>query len=306
MKPRVKGYLLVIAAAALYGCYPIISKFALSNGASAPLLLILKSCGLISYGLMGFLNPKVDMRPKGHPLWKIALLSLFGAVLTPLLLLSSYTFIPSGTATTVHYLYCVFTLVICVVIYHEKLDWIKAACVVMCMAGVALLYSPSLEGSAIGLGLAFASAITFALYAVYLDKSGLHDMQPVKLQFYLLCFSTPITLLYGIFSGGLENIKMSAPAWGAACGYYLIGAAAAGLFFQRGVHLIGSERTAILSTIEPLTSVLLGVLLFSEELSLKSGLGVAAILAAAVLITSVDGLRSKKLDTSKLNSNKPS
>lgn len=294
---RIKGYIFVILSAVLYGMYPIASKFAYSGGATPTDLLLLKGTALLPLALMGFLNKKTDMRIEKEgckkTLLNIAVLAAAGAVLTPLLLLTSYTLIPAGTATVIHYSYCALTLVICVVIYKDKLDPVKLLCVMLCLSGVFLLYSPKVEGSLTGMLVALASAFTFAFYTVFLDKSGLHSMGPVKLQFYILCVSVPVSVIYAAVTNTF-SFKMSAPAWGAALAYYMIGAALASVFFQMGVHRIGPERSAILSTIEPLTSVILGVTLFGEELTWRSAAGMAVIIAAAVFVTAADSLRAKR------------
>ncbi len=294
---RVKGYIFVVLSAMLYGMYPIASKFAYSGGATPVDLLLLKGTAIFPLALLGFFNKKTDMRiakpERGKTLRDIAILAVSCAVLTPLLLLSSYALIPAGTATVIHYSYCVITLVMCVIIYRDRLDPIKLVCVIMCISGVFLLYSPKIAGNLSGMLLALASAFTFAFYTVYLDKSGLHSMEPVKLQFYILTVSIPLSLIYAAATRSF-SFKMSAPAWGAALAYYMLGATFASLFFQMGVHRIGSQRSAILSTIEPLTSVVFGVTLFNEQLTWRSAAGMAVILAAAVLITVIDGKRAKR------------
>lgn len=294
MNERIKGYLFVIASAVLFGMYPIAAKCAYAGGATPINLLILKGAALLPLGIIAFFVQKQKMRiPRKTQARDIAVLAVTGALLTPLLLLLSYTYISSGAATSLHYVYCVVTLLLCVVVYREKFDIIKAICVAACVAGVYLLYAPGETGSALGIVFALASAVTYAVYTVYLDKSGLHAMNPIRLQFFVLCVSLPLSLVCAAATGTL-TFKMSAPAWGAALAYYVFGACAATLLFQLGVHYIGSQRSTILSTIEPLTSAVLGIVFFSEKLTWRFAMGMTAILAAAVLIASADGVREKR------------
>ncbi len=294
MNERVKGYLYAVASAALFGMFPIASKFALAGGATPLNLLVLKGAALLPLGVMAFAGRRVDMRvPRGKEARDVAVLAAMGALLTPLLLLLSYTYIESGAATTLHYAYCVLTLVICVVVYKEKFDFVKGVCVALCVAGVFLIYAPKQAGSLAGVLFALASAVTYAVYTVYLDKSGLHGMSPVKLQFYVLCVSVPLSVAYAAATGAL-SFKMSAPAWGAALLYSMFGSCLGTLFYQRGVHYIGSQRATILSTMEPLTSALFGAALFAERLSWRSAFGMAAVIAAAVLVAAADSLRERR------------
>ena len=50
-----------------------------------------------------------------------------------------------------------------------------------------------------------------------------------------------------------------------------------------GIQQIGAPRAALLSTFEPITSLLVGVLLLRETLDLPALLGAAIILCAVVL-----------------------
>ena len=58
--------------------------------------------------------------------------------------------------------------------------------------------------------------------------------------------------------------------------------------FQRGTFLIGGERASILSTVEPLTGVLIGIIVFQEKITIGMGIGSALVISACVLITIFD------------------
>ena len=69
------------------------------------------------------------------------------------------------------------------------------------------------------------------------------------------------------------------------------------VLFQRSTFLIGSERTSILSTLEPITSVVIGVVVFSEPLGLRDLIGSALVVLASVLIAVFDFKKSAKEKT---------
>ncbi|MBR4017233.1 MAG: EamA family transporter [Oscillospiraceae bacterium] len=60
------------------------------------------------------------------------------------------------------------------------------------------------------------------------------------------------------------------------------------VMFQRGTFLIGGERASILSTVEPLTGVLIGIIVFQEKITIGMGIGSALVISACVLITIFD------------------
>ena len=65
------------------------------------------------------------------------------------------------------------------------------------------------------------------------------------------------------------------------------------VLFQRGTFLIGGERASILSTFEPITSVLIGVIVFHETVGWQTAVGSVLVLSASVLIALFD-MKEKK------------
>ena len=61
-----------------------------------------------------------------------------GFSLTPILLFSSYNYISSGSATTIHFSYPVLVILASVFIFKEKATWTKIASVVFCVIGLVL------------------------------------------------------------------------------------------------------------------------------------------------------------------------
>ena len=53
--------------------------------------------------------------------------------------------------------------------------------------------------------------------------------------------------------------------------------------FQIGVRYIGPQNAAILSTFEPITSLVVGILVYKESLMLTGALGCVLILASVVI-----------------------
>jgi len=66
------------------------------------------------------------------------------------------------------------------------------------------------------------------------------------------------------------------------------------ILFQQGTFLIGGERASILSAVEPITGMVVGVLVFAEPLSIRSVFGSALIILAGTLIAVFDLRNGKK------------
>ncbi|MBQ7330143.1 MAG: EamA family transporter, partial [Oscillospiraceae bacterium] len=83
-------------------------------------------------------------------------------------------------------------------------------------------------------------------------------------------------------------LPQSLTGW-AWCLLFALGVTAgAVVLFQQGTFLIGPERASILSTFEPITSVVVGVVFMEEVIGLRDYVGIALVLAASVLIALFD------------------
>ena len=68
-----------------------------------------------------------------------------------------------------------------------------------------------------------------------------------------------------------------------------IGATFVGSFFyQKGVLAVGAQSAGILSTIEPIVSIIVGAMLFDERIGITGIIGSVLILTAAVIVAIID------------------
>ena len=107
------------------------------------------------------------------------------------------------------------------------------------------------------------------------------------LAFWVSSFSSVLLAVYLAATGSLA-ISMTPLGWGMSLLFSLLIAVGASVSFQVGVKEVGAQRAAILSTFEPITSIVVGILAFSEPFGLKTALGVVLILAAVLILTIFD------------------
>lgn len=172
----------------------------------------------------------------------------------------------------------------------KKITLVKALCVLLCTAGILLLSNLGQIGDStdfIGIGLSFASGITFAFYVIYLDKSGLKSMNQFELGFYMAIITGIAVLLYAAFTKTF-TYSMTPGSWILTFIFANLVTVGAVVLFQTGIRYIGPQKTSILSTFEPITSILTGILFLGEPLSFKTGIGIVLILISVVLLSKFD------------------
>ena len=80
------------------------------------------------------------------------------------------------------------------------------------------------------------------------------------------------------------TLRITPAAWMIALVTALLVSVVAVLPYQKGVHLIGAQNAAILSTFEPITSLVVGVLVYHEILTASSLAGCVLILTSVVIV----------------------
>lgn len=229
---------------------------------------------------------KVPIKISLKEFLEIAVISLFGYGGTGLLLFSSYRYIPSGMATTLHFMYPVFTILGAIVFLKKPVKLVKLVCAALCMIGLLLFYKADGGANILGVALAFLSSLTYAFYTLYLGNSKLKDMNTLKLIFYLNLVAAFMIFIATNIAGEF-TYDLSFQAWFVAIAFAAATSFIGVFGYQIGVRYIGAESTTILSTFEPITSIVIGVLIYSEALTLKTIIGAAAILLAAVLVAKI-------------------
>lgn len=283
MDKRLKGIIATISSAMFFGLVPLFVKTINAGGGNSvscafyrfflsllPLYLIIK-------------YKKIPMKVTSEQLAKIILITAFGYGGTAVLLFSSYNFIPSGMATTIHFTYPVFTIIGCVIFCKARIKPLKLLCVALSMTGIFLFYDGGSGANTTGMGIAFLSGITYAFYIIYLRESGLQSIPTVKLIFYMNAVASAMILAMRIVTDEF-TMQLTMKAWIVA-GLFAVFASLIGVFgFQIGVRYIGPENSAILSTFEPITSLVIGILLYGEVFSLRGVIGSICILISTIIV----------------------
>lgn len=204
-KKTIAGYAAGIACGVSYGMNPLFAKHLLSAGVPVDTMLFLRYA--IAALILGFWillgKQRSALRLRPNQLELLALLGMLFAF-SSLFLFDSYAFIPSGLATTIVFLYPVFTAIIMVFlkVYPSWQNWVAIAAT---FAGVVILSIPS-GGVSLkwqGLLLAALSALAYSFYLVTVNRSRrLRSVPNMVLTFYALLFGSLLFLAHHVAKGG--------------------------------------------------------------------------------------------------------
>lgn len=284
---QAKGIFLTVLSAVLYGLNPLMAKTISTGGCNA----LTQTLARLMAGAVIFLALALARSGGGSVAEKLRvtrrelrdiMICCIGYGLIGPLLFASYDYLASGLATTLHFVYPVLVVIACIVFRYERANRRKLLCCALCFAGIVCFYTPGGDVSAYGVFLAIASGVAWAYYIVHLNSSRLVNMEPFKLGFWLCALSSVLVGAITLVSG---QLALPSTAFSAgALGIYCCIATAASLLFQVGNKYIGAQSASMLSTFEPLTSVVIGVLVYHEVLTLRLIAGIVCILLAVLLL----------------------
>ncbi len=285
---KIKGIVLVMGASSIFGLMPLFARIGINNGLNTITIVMFRS--LFAMMILGVYmrQKKMSIRVE-KKYWKdLFMVSTFGYGLMVLTLFYSYLYMPTGIATTIHFVYPAVVLLGCVTIYKEKLTIEKLLAVVAALVGIYLL-SVDDTGFSLhpwGFFLAFISGVLYAYYILKVSYSTIREMNAYKLVFYISMFN----FIYFFITALLTNQLSMQVTW---IGYLdmvvlAVCSVLAMAAFKTGLTYITSWSGAILSSFEPVTSIIIGVILFNESFQGRNMAGSLIIIIAVVYIAWIE------------------
>lgn len=277
----------VVAAAIFFGIMPIWVKLAYTTGLTAIGFTFYRS--VLAALMIGafILYKKRSFRLKKTQWLPVTMACVFFTA-TILILFSSYQYVSAGIATSLHYLFPVLVMLFSYIIYREKLHIYKWIAVTISVIGIYFIANP--EGSTfslLGVSLALLSAVFFALYALSINHPQMKAIDSLVLAFYLCLFALCTTFVLLMVQGdGIPPITLKGLEYTALVSFFCT--ALALIFFIKGAQCIGSANASMLSTMEPVVSLLAGVAILNEGLTWATSLGCFLIVLALILIGFAD------------------
>lgn len=277
------GYFLVIFSAVIFGCMPLLVKGVYADGVNSLSVVLLRN--LLSVPVVAMLAylHRGSLRIPLGTLPEIAVIGITGCCLTPLLLFSSYFFMDSGTAMVLHFVYPAAVLAGGVLFCRERVTLGALTSIAVCILGISQFYTPGTPLDWRGGTLAIVSGFGYAAYILMLSHFKHKEISGFLLNTYIFSINSVVMFLVCLLAGML-TFPVSASGW--FCSLILAVAVNVGAvsMFQWGTRIIGGQKAAILSTMEPTTSVFVGILVFHETITLRTGIGTVLVLLASALI----------------------
>lgn len=277
---RLTGVLLIIISAAAFGTLAIFGKFLYADGLDTFTLLFLRFAFAASVMTL-ILILRREPLPRGRVLAQLIGMGALGYVGQSFTYLSAIKYASAGLVALLLYLYPMFVLILSVIFLREKVTWVKALALTLALTGAALTARPE-GGQVLGIIFAVVSAVIYSIYIIV----GAGVMKRVSAVQSSLVIFTSAAAVYGTLT--LVNgahFPQSSFGWWSLAGIVIVATVIPVTTFLAGLERIGPTNASLLSTLEPLVTVLLAAWLFAERLEPITLVGGALILVAVVVLT---------------------
>ncbi len=280
MNPRLTGTLLALLSAASFGVMPVLTKVVYDGGAGIAGVLSVRFsvAAVVLFVLAGL---RRETFPRGRQLVALLLLGGVGYVLESLCYFAALTRISAGLTALLLYLYPALVVVLAAALARVLPSRMAGTCVGVATAGTALTIGPVSGGQSTGVLLGLAAALSYAIYIV-ISSRVVTGVGP---------FATSAVIMGGaavVYDVGAVATHAELPhtgtAWAALLGVALIGTVVAVSAFFAALERLGPADTAVISTFEPVVSVVTAALVLGEDLSVVQVAGGVLVIGAVVVL----------------------
>ena len=282
------GPLLIILAGCFWGSMGIfVRRLGAYGFSSAQIVSIRVTLAAVCFCLLLLIRDRSGFRISLKDISLFLALGFGSILFFTVCYFTAITMMPLSTAAILLYTSPIWIMLMSVLFFREKLNGRKLLALALAFAGCILVSGISGEGLTLtGLLVGLGSGVGYGLYSI-LGTVALRKYSPYTVTAYTFMFAAAGSWL--ICRPADMAARFSAAADPGSllllCGLTaLVTAVIPFLAYTLGLRTVEASRAGILATIEPLVATLIGVLAFSEPLTLISGIGIALILSAVILL----------------------
>lgn len=282
MTPRLTGALLVALSAVAFGSMAILGVWAQDDGTSTPALIVVRFT-LASVVLAGVARVRGVRLPPLRRAWPIAAMGGIGYVGQSYCYFLALEHAQASLVALLLYLFPAFVAILAAVFLHERIGRVTALALAVALAGSALVVGGG-SGRPLGIALGIGAAV---IYSIYITVGSVVTREVDTLAVAtIVCSSAAVVgglvVLVLAAAGRPASFPRSASGWSSLVAIAALCTVVAILAFFGGLALLGPTPTSVLSTLEPVVTVVLAWWLLSESLSPVQVAGAVLVLTATV------------------------
>ncbi len=200
---------------------------------------------------------------------------------------TAITIMPLSTAAILLYTSPIWIMLMSALFFHEKMNGRKITALILAFGGCVLVSGISGDGITMtGVLLGLGSGIGYGLYSI-LGTIALRRYSPYTVTTYTFLVAAVGSWVICRPGDALSKFKQTDDLAGLILLCVLtalVTAVIPFLSYTLGLRSVEASKAGIIATIEPVVATIVGILCYSETLTVLSGLGIVLILAAVIIL----------------------
>lgn len=276
------GVVFILISGAAFGLLPWFARIAYNHGAE-PLGMLAVRFLIASFVLVvvSLFRRTNKARPHGVLAWQLFALGAIGYAPQASFYFFSVQRIDISLATIIFYTYPVFVVLASWVFLRHRPSVRVISCLAVAVIGAALTAGQVQAGSISGVLFMFGASLWYTGYIV-LSSRVVHIAGAfTSLTYVMVGAAVAHGAVYLVVH---PNVPTDGTGWLAIAAASIIGTVLSMGFFFAGVSRVGPGEAAVLSTIEPVVSIAVGVLALNEQVTGFRLLGAALVLVSVAVL----------------------
>jgi drug/metabolite transporter (DMT)-like permease len=276
-----RATLLIVVSAFSFGSISVLTV--LTTSAGVPLLTAMVWRYVLGAMLLGGMAEIKQIRLLSRQrIVQLLLIGGVGQALITYLSLHALGYIPVGPLAFLFYTYPAWVALLAAIRRTERLTPIRVFALMLALVGVTIMVgAPTEKLNPIGVLLALGSALLYSAYLPALEHVQ-HGL-PALLSTFLLIVGAAVSFVIAALFAGELFVPRGTAIWSNIFLLALVSTVIAFSSLIKGLSVLGPVRTAIIATVEPFFTAILGALVLGNQFGPATLIG-GVLIAAAVLV----------------------
>ncbi len=274
------GIGLILISAACFGAMAVFAKFAYESGISTHALLFFRFFIAVLVLLPVVIFQKRRF-PGGKDVCILIAMGSIGYAGQSYCYFTALTIIPPALVSILLYLYPVIVALLAVFYLNERLTAKKIFALFSAVFGAALVIGFELNGNMKGVVLGISAALIYSVYTI-VGARVMRRNDTMASSFVVIASAAVFYLLYNIKSGFF--FPTQGVYWIYIVAIAVISTVVSICAYFKGMKLSGAINASMLSTFEPVTTLVLVSIFLGQRIGWLQMTGMAMILTSAVIV----------------------
>src|SRR5450830_223249 len=289
------GTIMVLVAAVALSSKAIIVKLAYVYPVDATTLIALRLAfsapffiALAVWAKLSESTPTINK----HDAWAIVILGVVGGYAPMWLDFSGLAYVTAGLERIILFLYPTMVVVISAVLFKQRIGRREIFALVVSYIGVGLavghdftLLKSGVGDTLLGASLVFASSLVYAGYLVYSGRI-IPRIGPASFTAYNMLAATAASSLHFAFSQhAVALLDLPAQVYWLSLLMAVVATVLPAILLSIGIHRIGSSKASLVSSIGPVSTIMLAYVFLGEGITWLQIAGTLLVLVGVLAIT---------------------